>query len=149
MAKLNYETPPPPAEPPLPLERTAALRDELDKSKRPTPAPAWLALLAPWLGLAVLLTSLIFVFLPGSADPRAELQHARDYSPADKFLPFPIYGAALALFVGIIVLWQMRTEPRPLPAPLVAQRVQAWVGIVLALLGAAVIYGWVAVRGPR
>jgi hypothetical protein len=55
----------------------------------------------------------------------------------------------VALFVGIIVLWQMRKESRPLPAPLVAQRVQAWVGIVLALLGAAVIYGWVAVRGPR
>jgi hypothetical protein len=149
VAKLNYETPPPPAEPPLPLERTAALRDKLDPTKRPTPAPAWLALLAPWLGLAVLVTSIVFVFLPGSADPRAELQHARDYSPADRFLPFPIYGAALALFVGIIVLWQMRKEPRPLPAPLVAQRMQAWVGIVLALLGAAVIYGWVAVRGPR
>ena len=149
MAKLNSETPAPPAEAPLPLERTAALRDRLDQTKRPTPAPAWLALLAPWLGLAVLVTSVVFVFLPGSADPKAELQHARDYSPADKFLPFPIYGAALALFVGIIVLWQMRKEPRPLPEPLVAQRVQAWAGILLALLGAAVIYGWVAVRGPR
>jgi len=149
VAKLKDQTPPPPAESPLPLERTAALRDELHPTKRPTPAPAWLALLAPWLGLAVLVTSLIFVFLPGSTDPRAELQHARDYAPADKFLPFPIYGAALALFAGIIVLWQMRKEPRPLPAPLIAQRVQAWVGIALALLGAAVIYAWVAVRGPR
>lgn len=147
MAKLNDDTSAP--DPELPLQRGAALRDDVPRSRLPTPAPAWLALLAPWLGLLVLVTSIVFVFLPGSTDPRAELQHARDYSPADKFLPLPIYGAALALFAGIVVLWQMRREPRPLPAPLVAQRVQAWVGIALALAGAAVIYGWVAVRGPR
>ena len=127
------------------------MRNELPATKRstPTPAPAWVALLAPWLGLAVLVMSVVFVFLPGSADPRAELTHAREYSLADRFLPLPIYGATLALFVGIVVLWQMRYEPRPLPPPMQAQRVQAWVGIVLALVAAAFIYGWVAVRGPR
>jgi hypothetical protein len=55
---------------------------------------------------------------------------------------------AVAVFLGIVVLWQMRQEPRPLPAALVAQRVQAWVGIVLAILGAAIIYVHVAIRGP-
>ena len=149
MAEVNPKTPVPEAEPPLPLARGAAHRDARENAPRPTPTPAWAALLAPWLGLAVLVASVVFAFLPGSADPRAELQHVRDYSAADKFLPLPIYGAALALFVGIVVLWQMRREPRPLSAPLQAQRVQAWVGIVLALLGTALIYGWVALRGPR
>ena len=61
----------------------------------------------------------------------------------------PIYGITVALFVGIVVLWQMRREPRPLPDGLVAQRIQAWAGIALALLGAAVIYVAVALHGPR
>jgi hypothetical protein len=117
--------------------------------KRPTPAPPWVALAAAWSGLLMLAASVVFVFLPGSVDPRRELEHARPYSAADKFLPLPIYGITVALFLGIVVLWQMRKEPRPLPDAMVAQRVQAWVGIVLALLGAAVIYGWVALRGPR
>jgi hypothetical protein len=117
--------------------------------KRPTPAPAWVALLAAWAGLLMLAASAVFIFLPGSVDPRRELEHARPFSPADRFLPLPIYGIAVALFLGIVVLWQMRKEPRPLPDAMVAQRVQAWVGIVLALLGACVIYGWVALRGPR
>jgi len=117
--------------------------------KRPTPAPAWVALLAAWAGLLMLVASVVFVFLPGSVDPRRELEHARPFSPADKFLPLPIYGIAVALFLGIVVLWQMRKEPRPLPEAMLAQRVQARVGIVLALLGACVIYGWVALRGPR
>jgi len=116
--------------------------------KRPTPAPAWVALLAAWAGLLMLVASVVFVFLPGSVDPRRELEHARPFSPADKFLPLPIYGIAVALFLGIVVLWQMRKEPRPLPEAMLAQRVQARVGIVLALLGACVIYGWVAWRGP-
>jgi hypothetical protein len=117
--------------------------------KRPTPAPAWVAQLAAWAGRLMLALSVVFVFLPGSVDPRRELEHAKPFSPADRFLPLPIYGIAVALFLGIVVLWQMRKEPRPLPGPMVAQRVQAWVGIVLALLGACVIYGWVAFRGPR
>ena len=116
--------------------------------KRPTPAPAWLALLAAWAGLLMLLASIVFTLLPGSVDPRAELEHARQYSIADRFLPLPIYGIAIALFMGIVVLWQMRKEPRPLHGALAAQRVQAWVGIVLALLGAVVIYVWVALKGP-
>jgi hypothetical protein len=117
--------------------------------KRPTPAPAWVPLLTAWAGLLMLVASVVFIFLPGSVDPRRELEHARPYSAADKFLPLPIYGITVALFLGIVVLWQMRKEPRPLPEAMVAQRVQAWVGIVLALVGGVVIYGWVALRGPR
>ena len=116
---------------------------------RPTPAPPWVALLTAWLGLIMLIAAVAFPFLPGSRDPRAELEHARPYSLADKFLPVPMYGITVALFLGIVVLRQMRKEPRPLPDALIAQRVQAWVGITLALLGAAIIYAWVALRGPR
>ena len=161
--KLDYRSaplPPSPLDDPLPLEpadpvdsprkpRRANDRLPLDPTKRPTPAPAWAALLAAWLGLLVLIASVVFLFLPGSADPKAELQHARPYAPKDKFLPVPIYGIALALFVGLAVLWQMRKEPRPLPDALVAQRLQAWVGIVLALLAGAIVYGYVAVFGPK
>ena len=117
-------------------------------AKRPTPAPPWVALLATWAGLLMLVASIVFVLLPGSVDPRAELEHARRYSPADRFLPLPIYGIAVALFLGIVVLWQMRREPRPLHDALAAQRVQAWVGIALGLAGALVIYVWVYFRGP-
>ena len=128
-------------------------RDEFDTllpapEKRPTPAPPWVALLAAWAGLLMLIASIVFITLPGSVNPREELAGARPYSVADRFLPLPIYGITVALFLGIVVLWQMRKEPRPLPDALVAQRVQAWAGIVLALLGATVIYVWVAFRGP-
>ena len=128
-------------------------RDDYDSllpppETRPTPAPPWVALLAAWAGLLMLIASVVFVFLPGSTHPRAELEGARPYSLADRFLPLPIYGVTVALFIGIVVLWQMRKEPRPLPDAMVAQRVQAWAGIVLALLGAAVIYVWVYFRGP-
>jgi hypothetical protein len=116
--------------------------------KKVTPAPAWVALLAAWAGLLMLILSIVFTLLPGSVNPRQELEHARRYSVADRFLPLPIYGIAVALFLGIVVLWQMRKEPRPLSDALAAQRVQAWVGIVLSLLGAVVIYVWVALRGP-
>ena len=121
----------------------------LHTPSKPAPAPAWVALVTAWLGLLMLVASVAFIFLPGSRDPRAELEHLRPYSVADRFLPLPMYGITIALFLGIVVLWQMRREPRPLPDALVAQRVQAWVGIVLALLGAVVIYTWVALRGPR
>ena len=120
-----------------------------DAPARPRLAPAWVALLAAWLGLLTLVASLVVPFLPGTRDPRAELEHLRPYSAADRFLPVPLYGSALGVFFGIVVLWQMRREPRPLPPPLVAQRVQAWVGIVLSLLAAAIVYGYVALRGPR
>ena len=122
---------------------------DLRPAGKPTPAPAWVALAAAWLGLLMLVASAAFIFLPGSRDPRAELEHLQPYSVADRFLPLPIYGIAVALFLGIVVLWHMRREPRPLPDALVAQRVQAWVGIVLALVGAVVIYTWVALRGPK
>jgi hypothetical protein len=118
------------------------------ESHRPTPTPAWVPLLTAWLGLIMLVASIVLIFLPSSVNPREELEHAREYSAADRFLPVPIYGIALTLFLGIVVLWQMRKEPRPLPAALVNQRVQAWVGIVLALLGAVLIYVWVGLRGP-
>ena len=120
-----------------------------DPPPRPRLAPAWVALVAAWLGLITLIASVAFPFLPGTRDPRAELQHLRPYSFADKFLPFPIYLCVVALFLGIVVLWQMRREPRPLENAMIAQRTQAWAGIVLSLLGAAIIYIYVALRGPR
>jgi hypothetical protein len=107
------------------------------------------ALLSAWLGLVMLAGSVVFILLPGSRNPRAELQHIQPYSAADRFLPIPIYGIAFSLFVGMVVLWQMRREPRPLPPPMLAQRVQAWVGIALSLLAAAIIYGFVAFHVPR
>src|SRR5450432_4003456 len=94
--------------------------------KKPTPAPAWVAFAAAWLGLIMLLASILFIFLPGSINPREELEHRRPYSLADKFLPIPIYGITIALFLSIVVFWQMRREPRPLPPPLLNQRTQAW-----------------------
>jgi hypothetical protein len=117
--------------------------------KQPTPAPAWVAFATAWLGLIMLIASIVFIFLPGSVNPREELEHRRDYSLADKFLPLPIYGITIALFMGIIVLWQMRREPRPLPQAMLNQRMQAWFGIVLALIGTLIIYIWVAFKGPR
>ena len=127
---------------------SSLLPDPAPPQRRPTLAPPWVALLAAWAGLLMLIASVVFILLPGSVNPREELERARDYSPADRFLPLPIYGVTVAMFLGIIVLWQMRKEPRPLDASLVAQRVQAWAGIVLALIGAIVIYVWVAFRGP-
>jgi hypothetical protein len=117
--------------------------------RAPMLAPAWVSLVAVWLGVIVLIASVVFVFLPGTRDPRAELEHRVPYSLADRFLPVPIYGVTVALFVGMVVLWQMRREPRPLPDALVIQRVQAWIGIVLSLIAAAVVYIDVALHGPR
>src|ERR1043166_792994 len=82
---------------------------------KPTPAPAWVALASAWGGLLMLLASVVFTLLPGSRHPVAELEHREPYSLADRFLPVPIYGIAIALFLGIVVHWQMRKEPRPLP----------------------------------
>ena len=101
------------------------------------------------LALEPVLLRVVLLFLPGSIDPRAELEHSRAYSVADRFLPVPIYGTTVAMFLGIVVLWQMRKEPRPLPAAMVAQRAQAWAGIILGFVGAALIYVWVFFRGPR
>jgi hypothetical protein len=101
------------------------------------------------MGILILIAAIVFVFLPGARDPRRELEHQTPYSLADRFLPVPIYGVAITLFVGIVVLWQMRREPRPLPDSLVAQRVQAWVGIALALIAAVIVYAHVARHGPR
>jgi len=132
----------------MPTDEKLPLKPAPPLPPKPRPAPAWVALATAWLGLVMLIASVVFVFLPGSQRPKEELEHLRPYSVADRFLPFPIYGITFALFIGVVVLWQMRREPRPLPDALVAQRVQAWVGIVLALLGAVVIYTWVGLRGP-
>jgi hypothetical protein len=106
-------------------------------------------LLAAWLGLIVLIASVVLIFLPGSQHPKEELEHLKPYSLADRYLPFPLYGIVVALFVGIVVLRQMRDVPRPLAEGFVAQRVQAWVGIILSLIATAIIYTWVGIHGPR
>jgi len=123
----------------------------LDKVEipKPAPAPAVVALLSAWVALVTLGCSIALPFLPGSQNPRAELEHVKAYSLADRFLPLPIYGSVIGLFLAIVVLWQMRKEPRPLPQPLVNQRIQAYVAIALSLLAAALIYLHVALRGPR
>jgi hypothetical protein len=121
----------------------------LHEEKKPTVAPAWVALATAWGGILMLLASIVFVLLPGSRNPVAELQHQAAYSLKDRFLPIPIYGITLVLFLGIIVLRQMRKEPRPLAEGLVMQRVQVWVGMTLAIIGAMIVYGYVALHGPR
>jgi hypothetical protein len=112
------------------------------------PAPAWVALAAPWLGLLTLILAITVFLVPGSRDPRAELTHQRPYSPADVVLTIAQWTSVTAVFVGIIVIWQMRTQPRPLSAPLAAQRLQAIVGLILAGIGIAIVYIGVALRGP-
>jgi len=116
--------------------------------KQCTPAPAWVALAAPWLGLASLILAIVIFLVPGSRDPRAELSHAQPYSPADRVLLVAIYTSVVAVFIPLVIFWQMRTQPRPLSPPLAAQRLQAIVGLILALAGIAVIYVGVAIRGP-
>ena len=138
----------------VPQKMNQEFRSPIDPSahgplKRATPAPAWVALLGAWAGLVILIAAIVFVVLPGSKNPVAELERRERFSPADRFLPVPIYGITVSLFIGIVVLWQMRDQPRPLPPPLVAQRLQAWVGIALSLLAAAIIYIDVALRGPK
>lgn len=126
----------------LPLEPPA---DSPAGKPLPTPAPAIVALLAAWAGLVTLIAAIILPFLPGSRRPRTEMEeHA--WSFADRWIPFPIYASVVALFLGIVVLWQMRRHPRPLPQAMLGQRAQAWVGIILALLAIVFIYAWVAIR---
>jgi len=121
----------------------------VEPQARPRLAPAWVALITAWLGMLMLLASIVVIILPGSRNPVAELQHQAPYSMKDRFLPVPIYGIAVVLFLGCVVLWQMRREMRPLPQALVNQRVQAIAGMVLALVGAVIIYAYVAFFGPR
>jgi hypothetical protein len=102
-----------------------------------------------WLGLFMLIAAIAFPFLPGAKDPRAELEHLRPPSFADRFLPVPMYGITVTLFLGIVVLWQMRRESRPLPAALLAQRVQALAGIALALVATAILYIYIGLHGPK
>ncbi len=116
--------------------------------KQATPAPAWVALCAPWLGLLTLILSIVVFIVPGSRDPQAELMHAKPYSAADWLVMIALYNSVVAIFVALLVVWQMRHQPRPLSDPLVAQRLQAIVGLVLALIGIAIVYIGVALRGP-
>ena len=110
------------------------------------PAPAWVAFVVAWLGLLTLLASVLLLVLPGTHQPRAELEHATPYSAADRFFPVPVYMSVVTLFVAMVVLRQMRHEPRPLPDAMVAQRVQAWAGIVLALIAIFIFYSIAAIR---
>jgi hypothetical protein len=120
-----------------------------DEASLPTLAPAWVALASAWIGLIVLIASIVLLFLPGSQDPRAELEHLTRYSLADRFILVPMWGIAIGLFCGFIVMWQMRRHPRPLNDAMVMQRVQAWIGIALALIATVIIYIHVALHGPR
>ncbi|MBA3274055.1 MAG: hypothetical protein H0T11_09320 [Chthoniobacterales bacterium] len=135
------------------MPRASANNDRLPltlppERHKPTPAPAWVALAGAWTGLLSLLAAIAVPLLPGSRDARAELEHLQQYSIADRFLPVPLYGSVIALFLAIVVLWQSRCEPKPLPDALIAQRVQAIVGIALALIAATVVYAFVAWQGP-
>ena len=82
--------------------------------------------------------------MTGSRDPRAELSHTQPYSAADLMVPIALYMAAIAVFIPLVIFWQMRTQPRPLLAPLAAQRLQAIVGMSLAIIGIAIVYFGVA-----
>src|SRR4051812_4936649 len=124
----------------LPLEPV----EDPPARKELTPAPAWVALAAPWLGLITLALSILTFLVPGSRDPRAELSHAQPYSAADWMILIALYLSAVAVFIPLVIFWQMRTQPRPLAPPLAAQRLQAVVGLVLALIGIAIIYFEVA-----
>ena len=125
------------------------VKDELplkplaDEKPAPTPAPPWVALASAWLGLITLFCTILLMFLPGSRNPRLELERIRQYSLADRFLPVPAYLSVVSLFVGIVVIWQMRKEPRPLPDAMVAQRVQAYVGLFITLVAITLLYAFV------
>ena len=131
------------------MNENLPLQPPPDDKPRPTPAPAWVALMSAWLGLLTLIASITLLLLPGSKSPRAELERAKPYSLADRFFPVPVYMSVVALFLAIVVFWQMRREPRPLPDAMVAQRMQAWVCVVLALLAIVIFYAFAAHRaGP-
>ena len=86
-----------------------------------------LGLLSVWLGLASLVMSLVMVL----------------YRPAfhDVLLLIEMYLACpLSLMFGGLLLWATRQEKSQNAAP----RLQAKVGITLALVAAAVVYGLVA-----
>lgn len=117
------------------------LKPIVEKPKKERhPAPAWVALASPWLGVLTLVLSIVIFIVPGSRDPQAEFMHQRPWSAADVMVTIASYISVLAVFVGLVVIWQMRTQPRPLSAPLAAQRLQAIVGLVLSFAGVAIIY---------
>ena len=128
----------------MPVNDELPLKPVPDEKQLPTPAPAWVALAAAWLGMLTLLLTIILMFLPGSKNPRLELEHAAKYSVADRFLPVPAYLSVAALCIGIVVFWQMRKEPRPLPDGMIAQRLQATIGILLTMIAITILYIFVA-----
>src|ERR1041384_587581 len=95
------------------------------EKKRRTLAPAWMSLASAWLGLFCVILSAAVPFVPGSSDPQAELTHLKPYSTADRLIVVAIYLSPASMCLGIIVLWQMANEARPLPQALINQRVQA------------------------
>ena len=118
-------------------------------SEAPRPAPAWVPFASAWLGLLALIFSIVLLLLPGSRSPRAELERARPWALADKFLPVPVYTTVVSIFLAIVVFWQMRKEPRPLPQAMLAQRTQAWAGVILSLIAIVIFYAFAAHRaGP-
>jgi hypothetical protein len=126
------------------------LKPPPDDKPLPTPAPAWVALVTAWLGLFTLIATIVLLLLPGSRNPRAELEHVKRYSAADRYFPVPVYMSVVALFMAIVVFWQMRREPRPLLDSMIAQRVQAWVGVVLTMIAIVIFYAFAARHaGPK
>ena len=53
------------------------LKPPADDKPPPTPAPAWVAFLTAWLGLFTLIATIVLLLLPGSRNPRAELEHVQ------------------------------------------------------------------------
>src|SRR5262249_45872893 len=119
------------------------------EKRRATPAPAVISLLTVWLGLLTLVLAIAIPLVPGSRDAVAELMHKHSWAMADWVLTIAEYASVVTIFLGIVVFWQMRHEPRPLESAQVAQRVQAMVGIVLAVFGVAIVYLFTWLRGPR
>lgn len=86
-----------------------------------------LALFSVWMGLAAFVLSVVMLV----------------HRPTMTDLTIPLvlwFSAPASMALGGMVLWAYRKEEHPDPG-IAAQRVQARVGIVLALLGAAIVYG--------
>jgi hypothetical protein len=92
-----------------------------------------LSLLSAWMGLAVLALALAMVFVRSLF--------------ADPLLPIALYGAALSMTLGGLVLWSHRKDAAPEPA-VRAQRTQSKVGIGLSLAAVTIVYVLIAYARP-